>query len=299
MTTTPRKRFAQNAARFRGGLEEKTLRALKGHGTENDFIVIPDLDGRLDLNGAAVRALCDRRAGIGADGLLRAVRPEHETAWADRSADFAMDFRNADGSVGEMCGNGVRVFAAYLQRAGLLRSGQARIATRGGVRTVTVAGPGTFTVGMGAPRVHPDLIKVRAGGLVVTGTPVDMPNPHVVVAVSPEQLAAVDLTEPPVVEPEGPAGQNVEFVTREGAHRARMRVHERGVGETRSCGTGICAVVAVLAEDRGRWQVAVPGGECAVRWTDDGGLQLTGPAVIVAEMDIDTVALTGAGTLPR
>jgi diaminopimelate epimerase len=275
------------------------LRALKGHGTENDFIVIPDLDGRLELDGAAVRALCDRRAGVGADGVLRAVRPELELAWADRDADFAMDFRNADGSVGEMCGNGVRVFAAYLQRAGLLHDGQARIATRGGVRTVTIAGPGTFTVDMGAPRVHPDVVKVRAGGLVAAGTPVDMPNPHVVVAVSPEQLAALDLTGPPIVEPDGPAGQNVEFVISEGGHRARMRVHERGVGETRSCGTGICAVVAVLAQDRGPWTVTVPGGMCTVSWTDDGGLLLTGPAVIVAEMDIDAAVVTSAGRVSR
>jgi diaminopimelate epimerase len=276
-----------------------TLRALKGHGTENDFIVIPDLDGRLELDAAAVRALCDRRAGVGADGVLRAVRSEHEPTWARQDADCAMDFRNADGSVGEMCGNGARVFAAYLQRAGLLRDGQARIATRGGVRTVTVAGPGTFTVDMGAPRVHPNVVTVRAGELVATGKRVDMPNPHVVVAVSAEQLAALDLTEPPVVEPDGPAGQNVEFVVSEGAHRARMRVHERGVGETRSCGTGICAVVAVLAEDRGPWQVAVLGGICTVGWTDDGGLLLTGPAVIVAEMDIEVAVFTDAGRAPR
>jgi diaminopimelate epimerase len=297
MTTAPRKRFAQNAARFRG--DPEVVRALKGHGTENDFIVIPDLDGRLDLDAAAVRALCDRWAGVGADGVLRAVRPEHEPSWADRDADFAMDFRNADGSVGEMCGNGVRVFAAYLQRAGLLRGDHARIATRGGVRTVRVAGPGTFTVDMGTPRVHPDLVKVRAGGLVAPGTPVDMPNPHVVVLVTPEQLPTLDLTEPPVVEPDGPAGQNVEFVISEGAHRARMRVHERGVGETRSCGTGICAVVAVLAEDRGPWEVAVRGGECKVSWTDDGDLLLTGPAVIVAEMDVDVAVLSDAGHVPR
>jgi diaminopimelate epimerase len=276
-----------------------TMRALKGHGTENDFVVIPDLDGRLDLDAAAVRALCDRRAGVGADGVLRAVRPEHETGWADSQADFAMDFRNADGSVGEMCGNGVRVFAAYLQRAGLLRTGHARIATRGGVRTVTVSGPGTFTVDMGAPQVHPDVVKVRTGGLVATGTPVDMPNPHVVVAVSPEQLSALDLTEAPTVEPNGPAGQNVEFMISDGAHRARMRVHERGVGETRSCGTGICAVVAVLAEDRERWEVAVPGGVCTVSWTADGGLLLTGPAVVVAEIDIDLAVLCGSASHQR
>ena len=144
------------------------MRALKGHGTENDFIVIPDLDGLLDLDAAMVRALCDRRAGVGADGVLRAVRPEHEADWADRNADFAMDFRNANGSVGEMCGNGVRVFAAYLRRAGVLRDGTARIATRGGVRTVTVAGPGTFAVDMGPARVHPDVVKVHTGGLVAS-----------------------------------------------------------------------------------------------------------------------------------
>jgi diaminopimelate epimerase len=271
-----------------------TLRALKGHGTENDFVVIPDLDGRLNLDAAAVRALCNRRAGVGADGVLRVVRPEHEPSWADSQADYAMDFRNADGSVGEMCGNGIRVFAAYLQRVGLLPAGQARIATRSGVRAVTVAGRGTFTVEMGPPQVRADVVKVRTSGLVATGTPVDMPNPHVVVAVSPEQLAALDLTEAPIVEPNGTTGQNVEFVISEGAHRARMRVHERGVGETRSCGTGICAVVAVLAEDRDGWEVAVPGGVCAVSWTGESGLLLTGPAVIVAEMDIDLAVLTGA-----
>ena len=270
------------------------LQALKGHGTENDFIVIPDLDGRLDLDADDVRALCERRAGIGADGVLRAVRPEHEPDWADPAADFAMDFRNADGSVGEMCGNGVRVFAAYLERAGLLPGGRARIATRGGVRTVTTAGAGTYTVDMGVPRVSRDVVKVRAGDLVATGTPVDMPNPHVVVAVSAEQLPSLDLSEPPTVEPPRPAGQNVEFAVPNGPHRARMRVHERGVGETRSCGTGVCAVVAVLAEDRATWDVAVPGGVCRVSWTDDGGLLLTGPAVIVAELDVDPAVMGGA-----
>jgi diaminopimelate epimerase len=126
-----------------------------------------------------------------------------------------------------------------------------------------------------------------------------MPNPHVVVTVAPEQLPEVDLTEPPVVEPDGPAGQNVEFVINEGGHRARLRVHERGVGETRSCGTGICAVVAVLAEDREPWQVAVPGGVCTVRWTEDGSLLLTGPAVIVAEMDIEAAIINGADAASR
>jgi diaminopimelate epimerase len=267
------------------------LRMLKGHGTQNDFLVVPDLDGAISLDAPAVRALCDRRAGIGADGLLRAVRPELEPDWADPSADVAMDFRNADGSIGEMCGNGVRVFAAYLQRCGRLDPAGTTVATRGGVRTVRPTAPGQFRVDMGPATVHDDTVKVRVGDLVATGVPVDMPNPHVVVRVGPDQLDGLDLRDPPAVDPASPAGQNVEFVVSRGPRHAAMRVHERGVGETRSCGTGICAVVAVLATDRAPWRIDVPGGRCAVGWTATGGLTLTGPAVIVAELEVDLSAV--------
>lgn len=260
-------------------------RLLKGHGTENDFLILPDLDGQIGLSTAEVRRLCDRRAGIGADGMLRAVRPAHEPAWADPAADFAMDFRNADGSVGEMCGNGVRVFAAYLELAGLFDPAGTTISTRGGVRTVTAPEPGVFTVEMGAPVVLDESVKVCAGDFVATGVPVDMPNPHVVVRVEAAQLAGLDLRAAPGVEPPRPAGQNVEFAAVTGRRHAVLRVHERGVGETRSCGTGMCAVVAVFAEDRGPWQVDVPGGACTLSWTAAGTLLLTGPAVIVAELD--------------
>jgi len=129
-----------------------------------------------------------------------------------------------------------------------------------------------------------------------------MPNPHVVVDVADlETLAALDLTRPPVVEPARPAGQNVEFVVRAAQRHLVMRVHERGVGETRSCGTGICAVVAAAATadattaDGVPWRVDVPGGTCEVTWRADGEILLSGPAVLVAEIELDDAWLNTAG----
>lgn len=264
------------------------LTVWKGHGTENDFMVLPDLDAMLELTADQVRRLCDRRAGIGADGVLRVVRSKAVPDWADPDTEFAMDFRNADGTTGEMCGNGVRVFARYLQQAALWSGGPVRIATRGGTRTVTIEADGRLTVDMGAPEVEQRTVQVRVGGFVGAGTPVEMPNPHVVVAIDPDRLDALDLRTAPEVDPALPHGQNVEFAVTLGAGRARMRVHERGVGETRSCGTGVCSVVAVLAgaDHSGEWQVDVPGGSCTVSWTDDGALLLTGPAVLVGRVEL-------------
>ncbi len=269
--------------------ELTALTGWKGHGTENDFIVLPDLDGALDLTAGLVRRLCDRRAGIGADGVLRLVRSKTATEWADPDTEYAMDFRNADGTTGEMCGNGVRVFARYLQHDGLWSGGPIKIATRGGTRTVTAGADGRLTVDMGVPQVETRTVRVRAGDFIGAGTPVAMPNPHVVVGIESAQLAGLDLRTAPAVDPALPHGQNVEFVVRLGARHARLRVHERGVGETRSCGTGICSAVAVLAgSDRtGSWQLDVPGGSLSVAWTPDGGLLLTGPAVLVGRFDLD------------
>lgn len=124
---------------------------LKGHGTENDFVIVPDPENVIDLTPAAVAALCDRRAGIGGDGLLHVVRsaahPEAKGMAAE--AEWFMDYRNGDGSVAEMCGNGVRVFARYLQRAGQVTEGDLKVATRGGVKSVHLAKEGDVTVGMG------------------------------------------------------------------------------------------------------------------------------------------------------
>jgi diaminopimelate epimerase len=271
------------------------LRVVKGHGTENDFVVVPDLDGALNLTPALVRALCDRHAGIGADGVLRVVRSENDRDAKEMALDapFFMDYRNADGSVAEMCGNGIRVFMRYLQGAGLVES-TAAVATRGGIRRVVAEPDGDFTVDMGHPLVLADRPVVTAAPLVaVPGTAVQMPNPHVVVFVDRDQLDLLDLARPPVVDPPGPAGQNVEFVVGAGPRRLVMRVHERGVGETRSCGTGLCAaaVAAALHDGVGAdgvaWQVDVPGGSCVVTWDEQAGVRLRGPAVLVGEIDVD------------
>ena len=254
---------------------------LKGHGTENDFVLLPDLDGRLDLTPLQVAAICDRRAGLGADGVLRIVR---DTTGA---APWFMDYRNADGSVVEMCGNGIRVFARYLVDAGLAAAGEMSISTRDGVKQVRLGDSGDVTVDMGVARFPgPDSIAVAVDGRVWPATAVDMGNPHAVAFL--ESLAdAGDLRLPPVVDPAFPDGVNVEFVVRQGARHLAMRVHERGVGETRSCGTGACAAMTAAARADGAphassYVVDVPGGRLTVATRPDGHVELTGPAVIVA-----------------
>jgi diaminopimelate epimerase len=252
------------------------VRFVKGHGTENDFVLLPDLP-EAALTPALVRALCDRHAGLGADGVLRVGRD---------GAGWFMDYRNADGSVAEMCGNGVRVFARYLVDAGLAEPGALTVGTRGGPKRVTVPATGDITVDMGAPEPLPGTFAV----LGVKAAGVSMGNPHVVVPLaSAAELAGLDLSAPPEVAPPLPGGQNVEFVVRRAARQVALRVHERGVGETRSCGTGVCAAVVatVQAAQEGRgepWTVDVPGGRLWVTWADT--VTLTGPAVLVAAGEV-------------
>lgn len=272
-------------------------RLFKGHGTENDFVLLEDLDAAAPLSAQLVRSLCDRRSGIGADGLLRVVRTKCAAEPDVRSqadeAEFFMDFHNADGSVAEMCGNGLRVFAQYLRFAGLC-SGDLTIATRGGSRRVHFDGD-DISVEMGRPVGRAEHPGVAVAGLTPGRFSVaayDLPNPHVVVRLADNaaaELAGLDLVQPPSVQPPLPDGQNVEFVTLVGDHQLAMRVHERGVGETRSCGTGICAAVAAVtagSADPEPWTVDVPGGRCTVSHNPDGQLVLTGPAVLVAEVHL-------------
>ncbi len=271
------------------------LKALKGHGTENDFIVLPDLDAVLSLSASLVRALCDRRAGIGADGVLRVVRTERATepdVLAQAGvAEYFMDYRNADGSIAEMCGNGVRLFGRYLQLVGLI-DGPVTVATRGGPKSLSFDGD-DVVVQMGLARLRTEAPSVTvAGSGSYSSVAIELPNPHVVVELdSIAELLALDLGTPPDVVPALPEGQNVEFFVRTGPNQLRMRVHERGVGETRSCGTGICAVMVAAAgpdpAPQARWQVTVPGGNCTLWWAADGGVVLSGPAVLVAALDLD------------
>lgn len=268
----------------------------KGHGTGNDFVLLADPDGASPLSADAVRALADRRFGIGADGVIRAVRAGttgDAVLDAAPAGTWAMDYWNADGSLSEMCGNGVRVFVRFLAESGLvdLPDGAALdIATRDGLKRVVRRGEllsvdiGPFELG-GNRLVAADGLDVDRPGLdVSTG------NPHVVVALASEsELAELDLHRSPALEPAAELGANVEFVVpgaiADGVGAIRMRVHERGVGETLSCGTG--AVAAALAtrhwsgDAADRWIVDVPGGRLEVEVDERGHAWLTGPAEIV------------------
>ncbi len=260
---------------------------LKGHGTQNDFIVLLDPEGTFGLNERQAWALCDRRQGLGADGVLRAV-PADGGGWF-------MDYRNADGSIAEMCGNGARVFAVALRDAGLVAADEFVVQTRGGDRSVRLL-DGDVIVGMGAATTSARSVTVSAGPREWAATSVWVPNPHAVVFV--DDLADVgSLSKAPGVAPVDafPDGVNVEFVVPRAPDRIAMRVHERGVGETRSCGTG--AVAAAWAWRRrsdalseavpSTIRVDVPGGTVWVTEHSGGELDLKGPAVIVARGVID------------
>jgi len=263
---------------------------LVGHGTENDFVLLPDPDGSVHgpLDADRVRALCDRRAGIGGDGVIRVIRTaalrEYDAAVPDLDAEWFMDYRNSDGSVSEMCGNGVRVIARYLlDHEGL--TAPLAIGTRDGVKTVTVDGD-LLTVDLGRPQPLGET-KVAVGDRSWPALHVDMGNPHAVAFVDDLADAGRLYDEPGYDAGVFPDGVNVEFVVRRAERHVAMRVHERGSGETRSCGTGACAVMvaSALADGRGRgetYRVDVPGGELAVTWTADDRVLLTGPAVLVA-----------------
>jgi diaminopimelate epimerase len=290
---------------------------VKGHGTQNDFVLLLDPDGELELSPGTVAALCDRYTGFAVDGLIRVVR---SAALADGkeladTAEWFMDYRNADGSTAQMCGNGTRVFAAYLERAGLARFGgnPVAIGTRAGVKHVrregdlfvTDLGPWVVVGGAEAAAAGSDSsVEIAAVPLTAPGTPlpglsVNLGNPHTVVALpDTDQLAAADLRAFPVVTPTPVEGTNVEVVvplhdaTARVGHLA-MRVHERGVGETRSCGTGVVAAVVAARVWGGDgapdvWNVDVLGGRLNVTLPAETRLrgesaELAGPAVLGVE----------------
>jgi len=307
-----------------------TLHVTKGHGTQNDFVLLDDRLGTVDLSAALVRELADRRAGVGGDGVIRVIGtellPEGAAILAEEpSARWFMDYRNSDGSVAEMCGNGVRVFAAFLERLGLwdAADGELALGTRAGVKRVRrvpvpagIEDDVWYAVDMGRwflPGGDEAAAKgldaeVLVAGIDVArpGLSVDVGNPHVVLALHDEdELTAADLTRAPEVTPVPVNGTNVEIVVPLGEDRAedgslrgrlRMRVHERGVGETRSCGTGACAAALAVRSWAGSgapdvWLVEVPGGTVRVTVLPDGDVELAGPALLVATADVDLTAL--------
>jgi diaminopimelate epimerase len=287
---------------------------LKGHGTHNDFVLLPDPDGTVhgDLSVDRVRALCDRRGGIGGDGVLRVIRTAamqqidpSSVVEPVETAEWFMDYRNADGSIAEMCGNGIRVFARHLAEAGAIDpTGPVPIATRDGVKTITFAGDDItdditdhitddITVDMGTPKILEDTsVAVIDEGVRRTWAArhVDMGNPHAVAFVDSLDDAGSLLAEPDYDHAAYPHGVNIEFVVRRGPAHVAMRVHERGSAETQSCGTGACAVMvaaALLDQQAGGarnvpYRVDLPGGTLMITWTGDDRVEMTGPAVIVA-----------------
>ncbi|GAB4098787.1 diaminopimelate epimerase [Sinomonas halotolerans] len=287
----------------------------KGHGTGNDFVLVADGAGERVLGEAEAAALCDRHLGLGADGLIRAIRsaelPEGRAVLAEEpAAEWFMDYRNADGSLSEMCGNGVRVFVAFLIDQGLVQLAPGEvlaIGTRAGVKRVERRGEG-FAVDMGPWEfIFPAEAQRDAADSQVTAVGLDVPrpalsvsmgNPHTVVALAEAaELTGLGLHTAPGVEPLPPHGTNVEFVVPAeplvagGTGTITMRVHERGVGETQSCGTGACAAAVAIRHWAGpgatdRWSVHVPGGTVGVTFVPgpEGRehVELAGPAAIVA-----------------
>ncbi len=276
----------------------------KGHGTQNDFVLLPDVEAELALTTARIAALCDRRRGLGADGVLRVttVGAAMTAGVLDRlpdgvsAHDWYMDYRNADGSTAQMCGNGARVFAHYLRASGLEPRDEFVVGSLAGPRLVTLhhvdATNADVTVDMGkANRLGAG--EAIVGGRRFAGVAVDVGNPHLACVdpeLTPEELAALDIAAPVSFDrAQFPDGVNIEVLTAPAGGVVRMRVHERGVGETRSCGTGtVAAAVAALAgagADTGTLTVRVPGGDVVVTITNATSY-LRGPSVLVAHGEL-------------
>lgn len=278
---------------------------LKAHGTQNGFVVLPDPECAVRLSAPYVAQLCDRRAGIGADGVIRLSRAKDLLVAGELTAlpsgvhpdEWFMDYRNADGSIAEMCGNGARVCAHVLVARGFLPADteQGAFGTRAGRKEFRIhdyADDGTWAdveIAMGEVELM-GISSAEFAGQHVAGLALSVGNPHlacVLPNLNAEQLAAMDFRQPPEFDTEFfPAGSNLEILTplREG--RTSMRVYERGVGETQSCGTGtVASAFAALADagmENGIVTISVPGGELQVRFTPETSF-LRGPSVIVAE----------------
>lgn len=265
-----------------------TLPFTKMQGIGNDFVVIDDLFARAaagPITAELARRLCDRRFGIGADQLLW-LRPASDSA----RADLRMEILNADGSPAEMCGNGIRAVALYVDGRIPVKKPSYRVETAGGVKTVQVHG-GQVIVDMGVPVLGGGFIsageEIEVGGVTLRFFEVGMGNPHAVFFVEDLYRVAPQHTVEslgPLVETHArfPRRTNVEFVHVEGADSIRVRVWERGAGITLACGTGACAsAVAALATGQARGQVGVhlPGGTLRIRWGGEGSpVMMEGPA---------------------
>ncbi|WP_457146724.1 diaminopimelate epimerase [Mycobacterium sp. URHB0021] len=288
------------------------MKFAKGHGTQNDFVLLPDPDGRLTLTPPAVVALCDRRRGLGADGVLRVTTAAAAQAAGvfDRlpegvqSGDWYMDYRNADGSIAQMCGNGVRVFAHYLRVSGLESRDEFVVGSLAGPRPVVLHAWDTSTADVTVEMGKVSQLgtgEAIVGGRPFAGLAIDVGNPHLACVdpvMTSDELASLDVAAPVGFDrSQFPEGVNIEVLTAPRDGEVTMRVHERGVGETLSCGTGtVAATVAALAfggVTTGRLDVRIPGGKVTVAVTDASSF-LRGPSVLVAQGQISEEWWQGA-----
>ena len=265
-----------------------SIQAAYGHGTHNDFVLVYDPADQISISSAETARICNRETGIGADGLIRIIkRGEGE------NQKWFMDYRNADGSLAEMCGNGIRVMAKFLVERGYQDEGIFPIDTRDGVKHLRTPKVGDITVNMGQVVDEGDDVTAGTESGLWKGYHISTGNPHAVVFV--DDLDAVgSLKHPPTVRPKElyPEGVNVEFVQITGDHTVKMRVHERGSGETKSCGTGVVAVAMAAAKHNReqlptKWEVNPPGGRLYVEIDAHSNGILTGPAVIVKDVDLE------------
>lgn len=310
---------------------------IKGHGTQNDFVLLADDDSDLEMHPETIALLADRRSGLGSDGVIRIVRSASSgipgaQEQAEAGAEWFMDYYNHDGSLSEMCGNGVRVFAHVLVTTGRVAADAREIlvGTRDGIKIVRTvlnpalgkqtgdsaatapagrtlpgsAGDAWYMIDMGEWSLDDsDDVLVSTSGIEVPrpGMRVETGNPHTVVALAESaELESAELRDAPVLDPVPPQGSNIEYIVMEparsdvagGEGALRMRVFERGVGETRSCGTGACAAAIAAHHWAGpasplQWRVDVPGGQLRIGITPNedgtrGSVTLSGPAVLVA-----------------
>jgi diaminopimelate epimerase len=277
------------------------MKFAKYQGIGNDFVMLSDPDDKLELTPHLVRSLCDRRFGIGADGVIR-VAPSSR-------AHFFMDYANSDGSPSEMCGNGIRCLAVFARAEDLTDEAIIEVDTLSGVKTVTVQGE-RVRADMGAPIFDPGLIPARLASpgqnALRTKLELDdetfdaavlsMGNPHAVLFVDDVNSAPVTTLGPRLEEHHTfPKRANIEFATVDSVNRIRLRVWERGSRETLACGTGACAAVVAARLLRGteaRMAVGLRGGELEIEWagsmTDEQPVFMTGPAVEVFRGEVDS-----------
>lgn len=264
---------------------QKPIIATYGHGTHNDFVILFDPDDQLAISASQVAAMCNRQSGIGADGMIRIIK--NDGRWF-------MDYRNADGSIAEMCGNGIRVMARYLVAKGHQLEGIFAIDTRAGIKHLRAPAEDDISVNMGKVYDEAEEVTASVNGATYEGFNISVGNPHAVVFTKNlENLGSLETA--PVVSPPSsyPEGVNVEFVELLPNHEVKMRVHERGSGETQSCGTGTCAVALAATMKSGeslpsRWVIYPPGGRLVVDIDGHSNATLTGPAVLLEDHDVSS-----------